>query len=138
MTRVLVAILFYILVVAALSAVVASAESPKASKASTPAKAPEVAAKKFAPAKTPEATTTTAPVSRKFGPAVALATTSTPSSSMGEASSPPSPSTFAASPTTKGLAEGQTDADQFGDATLRSGAAMAGVAAAAVATMIFY
>jgi hypothetical protein len=57
---------------------------------------------------------------------------------MGEASSPPSPSTFSASPTTKGLAEGLADADQFGAATLRSGAAMAGVAAAAVATMIFY
>lgn len=134
MTRVSIAILFYILAVATLIMAEAPAESPKAT---TPAKAPE-ATKKSAPTKAPEAATAAAPVSRKSSPAAAPATTSTPSSSTDETSSPPSPSTSATSPTVEGPAEGPTDADQSGAATLSCGAAaMAGVTTI-VATMIFY
>ncbi|PAN24354.1 hypothetical protein PAHAL_4G179400 [Panicum hallii] len=137
MSRITVAILFYILAVAALSAAKAPAESPKASKAPTPAKTPE-AAKKAALAKAPEAAPTPSS-SRKSGPAAATPTTtsSSPSSTDGDASSPPPPSTPAASSAAKGPAEGPVDASQSSVATLRSGASIVG-AVGVVATMIFY
>jgi hypothetical protein len=116
MSRARVAILFYILAVAALSvaAQALAAESPKASKA---AKSPE-AATKAAPAMVPKAAA--APVSGNAGPATE-----------GEVSIPPKPSSTSAADT-----QGLADADHSGATSLVAGATIAG--AAVVANILFY
>uniref|UniRef100_A0A0E0E0M7 Arabinogalactan protein n=1 Tax=Oryza meridionalis TaxID=40149 RepID=A0A0E0E0M7_9ORYZ len=128
MSRATVAILFYILTVAAISAAAqAPAESPKPSKgtaAATPAKAPTVAS---------------AP--RKAGPAAAPTTEATSAPAGGdEVSIPHTPFATVVSPTVDGPAEGPADAadaDNSGAVALKRCAAVAGVAAA-IATVIFY
>ncbi|KAM0830637.1 hypothetical protein ACQ4PT_066081 [Festuca glaucescens] len=141
MARATVAILFFILTVAAVSATQAPAESPKASKvtdANAPAKAPEAAKK----AKSPEAAAALA--SRKSGPAAvppskSSKANSSPDSSLsvspGDLPSPPAP-LAAISPVADGPAEDPADAENSGTAALGNGATIA-IVAGAFATVIF-
>jgi hypothetical protein len=141
MARATVAILFFILTVAAVSAAHAPAESPKASKvtgANAPAKAPEAAKKAMSPV------AAAAPASRKSGPAAAPPSksskaNSSPDSSVsvsaGDMPSPPAP-LAAVSPIADGPAVDPADAENSGTAALSNGAAIA-IVAGAVATVIF-